>query len=148
MDLTQEQFDALPAIASKTCIRELRAIHVHQNLRRNAASVETDTGHYRLSRMQGCIAAKAKGDFKGSTEGPIGKVLARIAFGEEDSLADSTHEEQQLLEEDPLEAMADELARESLNKLRELTIRSAERLLTKERGSIMAEALASITKKP
>ena len=150
MELTQAEFDALPRITSRTHIRELRAIHAYEGVQRSLVSVETDAGHFRLSRMLGFIATKAKCDYQGSTEGPLGKVLERIAFGEEEeSLADSTHEDRQLEEEegDPLEVLAEELARESLKKLEELTRKSLERLLMKERSSIMAEALAAITKR-
>lgn len=147
MNLTQEELDALPALTARATIKELRAIHIHQGLRRRPATVETEAGHFRLSKTLGVIAAKAlqaRTEYKGPTDGVLGRVLARIAFGEEDSVADSIHEEEE--SEDPMEAMAEELARESLERLRELTRRSTARLFSRERGSILTEALASLTK--
>ena len=146
MHLTQEELDALPTLTAKAPIKELRAIHIHQGLRRSPATVETEAGHFRLSRTLGVIAAKAlqaRTEYKGPTDGVLGRVLARIAFGEGDSVADSIHEEQEE-SEDPMEAMADELARESLERLRELTRRSTARLFSRERGSVLTEALASL----
>jgi enoyl-CoA hydratase/carnithine racemase len=145
MELTEAQFDELPPLRSKDLIKQLRAIHIHRSLKSSPATVETESGHFRLSPALSVIAARAYATgnaYEGSTAGRLGMVLRRVAFGADDSASETVASEEA---SDALEAVAARLAREALRSLEEATARAARQLYAQERSRLLEAAVGALT---
>ena len=82
-DITAEQLEELPLACAKTHVAELRAVHIHQALPGAPATVETEAGHFRLSKRLSLVATKAfavgASDSAAPRRGRLGTILSVMA---------------------------------------------------------------------
>ena len=145
-EITVEQLEQLPLIGAKTYVAELRAVHIHKGLLGAPATVETEAGHFRLSRRMNLVAAKAFAVGSDASTAPrrgrIGAILASMAGMEltPSENAEEEHEEPP----DPLQALAGDLAKEAMERLQGLIHDSVAKQFAQRRDAIVADAIRSL----
>ena len=148
-DLTAEEVERLPIIRARTYVANLRAVHVHQSLPGQPATVETESGQFRLSRKMSALAAKAYAAYAdnrhaGVERGKLGTILASLT-GAELSPSEVAEDEEEAAEAaDPLHALASDLARQAMGKLEELLQKSVAREYERRRDALVADAIRSL----
>jgi hypothetical protein len=145
-DITVEQLEQLPLAGAKTHVAELRAVHIHQALPGAPATVETEAGHFRLSKRLGLVAAKAfavgASDSAAPRRGRLGTILSAMAGME---LTPSENAEEEPDEQpDPLQALAGDLAKEAMARLQGLIHDSVAKQFAQRRDALVADAIRSL----
>ena len=152
-NLTEEQYAALPLLNSHDRVFGLKAVIIHQGLKKSPVSIVASTGQYRLQPRLSIIAAKAfyaardQGGYNGPCDGKLGDVL-KLMRGSNDasSICSEAPVETDVAEAQgtPLEHLAAKLAREALADLQSLTTNAVESEYRKARGAVMQAALARL----
>ena len=147
-DLTAEQVERFPLIRARTYVADLRAVHVHQALPGMPATIETESGQFRLSRKMSALAAKAYAAYAdnprtGVERGKLGAILASLA-GAELSPSEAAHAEDDEEAADPLQTLASDLAREAMGKLQGLIHKSVAKEYERRRDALVADAIRSL----
>ena len=145
-ELSAAELEKLPPIHAKTHVAELLAVHIHANLPGNPASVETDLGHFRTSARLSKLAVKAHGNWCDGRvtrphKGRLGTILGAMAGEIEPSEGQSEDLEEAQAEPDPLQGLADDMAKQALGRLEGLFQEAVAKQLSEQKGALIATAL-------
>lgn len=153
---SEEEYRQLPGLRAETRV-SLVCLHLHKSLPNEPVSVETDEGHFRVPKTLWPLARRAletltAREFQGSTEGPIGQVLRRVAeSGAESRPSEASEtpsppekEEKPNRGEGGLQVLADSLADEAFGRLRELTTAALRRRLEGGRAALVSDAVRAM----
>ena len=153
-----DDFNNVPLVKAKTHIRELKSIHINNDLPFAPASIVTEEGEFRIPKDLWVMAKQAAAvpSYDGPLDGPLGSLLHRIAraAGDEGATKESdttdsprARVENQATdhpESDPLGGLARRLAREALQELQRRTDDAVKDEFKHRRAEIMRNALESI----
>ena len=144
-DITAEQLEQLPTIGAKTHVADLRAVYIHRTLPGAPATVETEAGQFRLSRRLSLVAAKAFAVGVDASSAPkrgrLGIILASMAGME---LTPSENAEEPEEQQDPLQALAGDLAKAAMTRLQGLIHESVAKQFAQKRDALVADAIRSL----
>lgn len=145
-EVSAAELEKLPPIHAKTHVAELLAVHIHANLPGNPASVETDSGHFRMSARLSKLAAKAYANWCDGRatrphKGRLGAILAAMGGEIEPSEGQSEDLEEAQAEPDPLQGLAADMAKEALGRLEGLFQEAVAKQLSEQKEALIATAL-------
>ena len=151
MHLTLEEWEALPCVSGRRTVTQISAVHLHAHLPRAPATVVVDGTHCRVSKNLRQLAVNAflrAGSTAPPVPGRLVDVLRAMGGGEADaatSVGDADDANADDESPDPLDLLAEKLAREALAGLQAATGAAVGRLYAERRGALMDEALRTLS---
>jgi hypothetical protein len=149
MHLTLEEWEALPCVSGRRAVTQISAVHLHAHLPRAPATVVVDGTHCRISKSLRQLAVNAflrVGPATPPAPGRLVDVLRAMGGGEADAATSVGDDDEEPSESpDPLDLLAEKLAREALAGLQVATGAAVGRLYAERRGALMDEALRALS---